>query len=84
VKINYGIVQLALLALVVAYAIALMCGVTVPVGNKEAFAGVWAVIILLLNPDKLRDRIRSADDAPGAPPAPSPGGDPAPNDPAAQ
>lgn len=83
-KINYGIVQLVLLALVVAYAVALICGVTVPQGNREAFAGIWAVVILLLNPDKLRDRIRAADDAPGATAVPSPTEAAAPNDPAAQ
>lgn len=65
-KINYSIVQLVLLALVISYGIALLCGVSVPAANKEAFAGIWAVIIVLLNPDKLRDMITAADTPPGA------------------
>lgn len=61
-QINYGVVQLVLLALVVLYGISLLLGMVVPVANKEAFAGVWAILILLLNPGKLSGRISAADD----------------------
>jgi hypothetical protein len=70
-------VQLTLLGLVVIYAIALLCGVTVPLANREAFAGIWAVILLLIDVDKLKEAISKADDASVNPPPDNLKNDPA-------
>lgn len=58
-KVNYEIVQLVLLGLVVTYGVALLAGMKIPVENKEAFAGVYSVILLLLSVSNLQKRIET-------------------------
>lgn len=61
-KVNYEIVQLVLLGLIIIYGIALLVGLRIPVENKEAFAGVYSVILLLLSVSNLQKRIETNGD----------------------
>lgn len=55
--IRYDYVQLVLLVLIVIYGISLLCGLQIPIENKEAFAGVYSVLLTLLSVDSLKSRI---------------------------
>lgn len=61
-KVNYEIVQLVLLGLIIIYGVALLVGLRIPVENKEAFAGVYSVILLLLSVSNLQKRIETNGD----------------------
>ncbi|CAB4211822.1 hypothetical protein UFOVP1419_31 [uncultured Caudovirales phage] len=61
-RVNYEIVQLVLLGLIIVYGIALLAGLAIPVENKEAFAGVYSVILLLLSVSNLQKRIETNGD----------------------
>jgi len=64
----YQKIQLTVFGLLVAYGVANMAGVNVPLANLPAVNRVVDMLFILLAADQLRSKISQADSAPSAPP----------------